>query len=435
MRIRLVYPSWQRIQHQTHYVLPPLGVATVAALTPAGHEVSIADENVAPVDASAPADLVGISVMLISQLPRAFAIADEYRGRGVPVVIGGLSASCLPAECGRHADAVVVGEAESVWDRVVADAQQRRLQPLYRREGFSRPEEFPVPRRDLLDPRHYTFRGLRMMDLIETSRGCRFGCLPCQVPYLCGRRIRPRAVADVVAEMRSLTCERVFVVDNSLEQDEDYQRRLLPAMAGMGKSWVSHPITARPDILKLAVRAGWWLVYQSVLGPSPRIREKVRRYHDHGIAVEATILFGLDEHGPDIFRRTVDFLREADVDIAEFTVLTPFPGTPLFDAMKRDGRLLHEDWARYNAESVVFRPARMSPEELQQGYLWAWEEFYREQSQAAHMFRLLRRLPSLRDWRPEAQAPDRVIPHQKAGPRAVWGRPASVSEAGRDTGK
>lgn len=405
MRIRLIYPSWERLRCQTRYVLPPLGAAVVAALTPPEHEVSLSDENIAPVDLEAPADLVAISTMLISQAPRACALADEFRRRGVPVVMGGLMVACLPELAARHADAIVIGEAEGVWPQVLADFERRALRPVYRRETLAGPEEIPAARRDILGAGHYTYRGLRMMDLVETSRGCRFGCLPCLVPHVAGREHRMRDIPSVVAEMSAIRCERMFIVDSALEQNEDHERALFKAMKGLGKSWVGHALSAKPDILRLAADCGCWFVYQAILHDSPRIREKIRMMHDHGIAVEGTILLGLDEHGPDVFKRMVDFLLECELDLAEFTVLTPFPGTPLFAELRRAGRLLHEDWGKYNAENVVFRPARMTPEQLEEGCRWAWETFYKEESQSAKMARLYRRLVDRQGWSPPGLGP------------------------------
>lgn len=434
MRIKLVYPTWQRIQYQTHYVLPPLGVTVVAALTPSGHEVSITDENVDPMDYDEPADLVGISTMLVSQAPRAFAIADEFRARGVPVVLGGLTVTCLPGLSREHADAVVLGEAEGIWPRVVLDAEKGRLKPVYQRESLALASEIPVARRDLLNPARYTYRGVRMMDLLETSRGCRFGCFPCQVPFVAGREHRVRDVEKVVDEMQALECDRVFIVDNAMEQNEAHERALFSAMRRAKKSWVAHPISCKPDILGLAAESGCWYVYHAIFGIAERLREKIRLMHDFGLAVQGTVMLGLDNQGPDIFKRMSDFLMDCGLDLAEFTVMTPFPGTPLFDDMKRAGRLLHEDWGKYNAENVVFRPARMTVEELAQGYQYMWESFYKNESQPARMFRLYRRLARASDWQSRIGSPEaRAIPNQRAGQAALWGgvaraaRPKPVS--------
>lgn len=421
MRVKLVYPSWQRIQYQTHYVLPPLGVAVVAACTPSWADVTITDENVEAVDFDEPVDLVGIATMLVSQAPRAFAVADEFRRRGVKVVMGGLTVTCLPEAAKAHADAVVLGEAEGIWPKVVEDARAGRLAKEYRREGFVPGPEMAAPRRDLLRRDAYTYRGVRMMDLVETSRGCRFGCFPCQVPYVAGKAHRQRDVEAVVDEIASCESDRVFIVDNALEQSEEHERRLFTALKRARKSWVSHPISCTPELLRLAADSGCWYVYHQIHDMSPRVREKVKMMHDHGIAVEATVLLGTDAHGPDIFKRMTEFLLEIDVDLAEFTVLTPFPGTALFDNMRREGRLLHEDWGRYNAENVVIRPGGMTPEQLEAGYAYCWDAFYKQEPQASRMFRLYRRIQD-RGFAPAIGAAEtRTIPHQAAGSGALWG--------------
>lgn len=428
MRIKLIYPTWQRIQYQTHYVLPPLGLTVVAALTPARHHLTITDENVDAIDFDEPVDLVGIGTMLLSQAPRAFAIADEFRRRGVKVVLGGLTVSCLPQEAALHADAIVTGEGEGVWPRVLEDAEAGSLKRLYKRAAFAEPSEFPVPRRDLLNPAKYTYRGVRMMDLIETSRGCKFGCMPCQVPYVAGKAHRARDVKAVVDEMATLECDRMFIVDNALEQNEEHQRALFTEMRRIKKSWVSHPISCVPDILDLARECGCWFVYHAIIDTTAKFRDRIKMMHAHGIAVEGTVMLGLDTHGPDIFDRMCDFLLECELDLAEFTIMTPFPGTMLFEDMKKSGRLLHQDWGKYNAENVVFRPARMTPLQLEEGYQRMWEQFYKHESQPAKMFRLYRRLLDGKGWLPPAAGLEtRPIPNQSAGAGALWGGVAAAS--------
>jgi radical SAM superfamily enzyme YgiQ (UPF0313 family) len=393
MEIKLVYPAWPKFRHKTAFLMPPLGPAVVAALTPPGYGLSIADDNAAPVVCAANADLVAISAMLVSQLPRAFALAEEYRRLGVPVVMGGQAAWALTNLCREHADAVVVGEAEGLWPRVVEDARRGRLKPLYRRRGFADPNTIPAARRDLYPADAYAYRGLRMMDLVETSRGCSLGCHHCQAPAFSGRRHRIRDVGAVIREMRGLG-DGIFIVDNALEQSLSHQKALFRAMAGLGKYFVCHPISPEPEILELAARAGCWYVYHQIFSDSARIRRRIKLLHDFGIAVHGTVLLGLDSHGPDVFQRLLDFLLEVGLDLAEFTVLTPFPGTSLYREMKKAGRLLHEDWGRYNADEVVIQPARMTPDQLAEGHRFLWEGFYKEQSQTLRIFRLLRRIRS-----------------------------------------
>ena len=423
MKVRLIYPTWERIYYQTKYILPPLGVLVVGGLTPDGIDVQLTDENVEEIDFDEQVDLVAISTMLLAQAKRAFEIADKFRARGVPVVMGGLSVTTLPEESLQHTDAICIGEAEGVWPQMLEDAQRGQLKKLYQRESFVPGAEISNPRRSLLDKPLYNYRGVEMLDLIETSRGCRFKCYPCQVPLVSGNDHRQKPMDQVIEEMANIPNDRLFIVDNSLEQNEDHQRQLFKAMidADLGKKWVAHPLTPKPEILELAARAGCWYVYHAIYKDSDLIRERVKLHHEFGIGVEGTIMLGLDNHEKDIFKRLTDFLLEIDLDLAEFTVLTPFPGTLVFDTFKQNGRILHEDWSKYNAEQVVYKPTRMTPEELQEGYRYCWTEFYREKPEPERMFQLFKRLHQQHDWAPSPSKAGEGQFHAKGVHGALWG--------------
>jgi radical SAM superfamily enzyme YgiQ (UPF0313 family) len=195
-----------------------------------------------------------------------------------------------------------------------------------------------------------------------------------------------------VEELEAIDNNRLFMVDNSLAQDKDWERELFTAMIPLKKKWCCHPIEDDDEILDLAARAGAWYVYQAVFNTSDYIRERIRRYPDHGLAVEGTILLGLDDHTEDHIRRLVDFLMEIHLDLAEFTILTPFPHTRAFDDLHRAGRILSYDWDDYTADKVVFQPKNMSPERLQALYAHAWDTFYGDEPQSYKMFKLLQRV-------------------------------------------
>jgi radical SAM superfamily enzyme YgiQ (UPF0313 family) len=418
----LICPSWQRISYQTHYVLPPLGVLAVAAATPPEHEVVIADENIAPIDLSGPADIVGISMLLACQAPRALALADAFRARGVPVIMGGLSATCMADILKPHADALVLGEAEGVWAQALADAARGRLRPVYHRKSLTAAHDIPSARHELTDTSAYSYRGLRMPELVETSRGCSRRCPVCPVPRVMGQRHRYRDVDQVVAEMAAIGSERLYIVDCQLKFDESHERRLFRAMAGLGKTLATQELGLNPRLLRLAADAGCRLVFLPIQEDLARVPEVVKRLHDAGIAVEGSCCFGYDHHGPDIFERMTDFLSAVGMDYAEFTILTPFPGTPLRDRLKREGRILHEDWSRYNAGNVVFQPARMTAARLEAGYRGAWERFYGKETEPLRMARLLRRMGGGPGFEPVSVVDERkVIPFQKSGTAARWG--------------
>ncbi len=176
--------------------------------------------------------------------------------------------------------------------------------------------------------------------------------------------------------METIHNNRLFIVDNSLAQDRQWLKELFTAMAPLRKKWVSHPILDDDEILKLAADAGAWYVYQAVFDTSEVIRRRIRRLRDHGICVEGTIILGTDDQDEDAIKRLVDFLLEVELDVAEFTILTPFPHSPIRRRMELEGRILSNDWNRYTADKVVFQPKKMSPVRLQELYYYAWDTFY-----------------------------------------------------------
>ena len=243
-------------------------------------------------------------------------------------------------------------------------------------------------RRDLYKYDLYNHKGVQMVDLFHASRGCRFSCYPCAVSYLGGRVFRPRPMDKVIEELATIDNNRLFVVDNSLAQDSEWEMQLFKEMIPFKKKWISHTIEDDPKILDLAAQAGAWYVYQAVYDTSDYIRERIKRYHDYGIGVEGTILLGLDNQSEDDIRRLIDFLLEIDLDLAEFTVMTPFPHTKAYDDMLRENRIFDHDWNHYNAGQVVFQPKLMSADKLQELYDYAWKTFYADESQESKMMRL-----------------------------------------------
>jgi len=185
---------------------------------------------------------------------------------------------------------------------------------------------------------------------------------------------------------------RLFVVDNSLAQDTQWELDLFREMIPLKKNWCSHTIEDKPEVLDMARQAGAWYVYQAVFDTSDFIKERIKRYHDHDIAVEGTILLGMDNHDEEYVKRLIDFLLEIDLDLAEFTVLTPFPHTKAWDDMVKQKRITDRDWNNYNAGRVVYRPKLLSPERLQELYYFAWERFYQDEPQQYKMFRLIQKV-------------------------------------------
>lgn len=393
MKFRLIYPKWPKLRGQTEFHLPPHGPVVFAATLPEDIEIEFIDENVQPLGASSSVNLVGISMMLTSQVRRGWAIADEYRRQGVPVIFGGIATMLHAEETQAHADAVFLGESEGRMAEVLADFRAGRLKPRYDYLAAPPPIASVGPaRRSILRPELYMYKGVRMVDLFHASRGCRFDCYPCAVSYLGGRSFRPRPLDRVVEELAGLANNRLFIVDNSLAQDRQWEMDLFRALIPLKKKWCSHPIADDDQVLDLAAQAGAWYVYQAIFDTSDFIRRRIERYHAHGIGVEGTILLGLDDQSEDDIKRLVDFLLEVSLDLAEFTVLTPFPHTRARRELEQGGRLLSSDWDRYTADDVVFQPRHMTPARLLELYHEAWQRFYRDEPQTHKMYKLLHKV-------------------------------------------
>ncbi|HET98213.1 MAG TPA: radical SAM protein [Desulfurivibrio alkaliphilus] len=390
MQITLVYPKWNKIPEQTEFHLPPHGPVCVAASIPDHHQLRFVDENVDPLDFAQPTEVVLLSMMLTCQLPRGKEIAAEYRKRGVPVICGGIATMLHAQEMAGYVDSVFLGETEGGrLAAVLEDCRNGTLQPKYDFfHDFPPIDTIGPARREILNRQRYIYRGVQMVDLVHASRGCRFNCFPCATAFLGGRQFRPRPIDRVVEELAGIENNRLFLVDNSLAQDKKWVMELFEAIKPLKKKWISHPILDEDEVVAKAAEAGCWYVYQAVFDTSQVIRDRVKRLKDHGIGVEAAVLLGPDNQDADYIKRLVDFLLEIDVEMAEFSILTPFPHTPVTAQMEKDGRILHRDWSRYTTAEVCFQPKKMTPEELQAMYHYAWDNFYREMPQSLRMARL-----------------------------------------------
>ena len=395
MKFKLIYPKWAKLSRQTKFHLPPHGPVVFAAALPDYVDVEFVDENLEDIDFDEHVDLVGISMMLTVQVKRGWEIADKYRGKGVKVIFGGIATMLHAEETMEHADSVFLGEAESRMELVLDDFRKGELKPCYDYME-NRPDIGLVgpARRDILNRELYNYKGLQMVDLVHASRGCRFNCYPCAVSYLGGRDFRPRPIDKAVAEMAGIDNNRMFIVDNSLAQDTQWEKDLFREMIPLKKKWCSHPIEDKPEVLDLAAQAGAWYVYQAVFDTSDYIRERVKRYHDHGIGVEGTILLGLDSHTEDYIKELIDFLLDIELDLAEFTVLTPFPHTKAYADLEKQGRIISKDWNDFSADKVVYQPKQMSPEKLQDLLDLAWSSFYKDEPQEMKMFKLFKQVVS-----------------------------------------
>jgi len=416
IKFKLIYPKWHKLQGQTEFHLPPHGPVVFAATLPENVHVEFTDENLEAVNFDDPVDFVGISMMLTIQIKRGWEIAAIYRKKGIPVIFGGIAAMLHAEETMTYADSVFLGEAEGRMEEVFADFRNGRLKKLYNFIDDHPPIEMVgTARRDILNNELYSYKGVRMFDLVHASRGCRFHCYPCAVAYLGGRKFRPRPIHKTIEEMACIDNNRLFLVDNSLAQDTQWEENLFKEMIPLKKKWCSHPIENNPKILDLAAQAGAWYVYQAIFDTSDLIRERIKQYHDHGIAVEGTILLGLDDHTEDFIKRLIDFLMEIELDLAEFTVLTPFPHTKAYEELQCQNRIFSYDWNDYSADKVVYYPKNMTPEKLRELLDYAWKTFYSEESQAIKMFKLYQKVVRKEQADGTFRPRERNLSHQAFG--------------------
>ena len=377
MKIQLVYPTWPKLERQTEFHLPPHGPVVFAADVPREIDLTFIDENVQEMEFDESIDLVAVSVMLSCQLPRAFQIADQYRGMGKPVIFGGIATMLHAEEAKLHADSVFLGEVEGRFAGVVEDFKKGKLKPVYDyMQNHPDIRTVGTARRDILNREAYNYRGLQMLDLTHASRGCVYNCFPCCTGYLGGRVFRPRPIEKVIEEIESIPNNRLFIVDNSLAHDREWLLELFHALAPLKRKWVSHPILDDEAVVRAAADAGCWYVYQAVFDTHEVIRDRIKRLKNHGIGVEGTVILGTDDQDEEFIKHLVDYLVKIDLDIAEFTIMTPFPHSPIRSQLEAENRITSNNWIDYTCDKVVFQPKQMTPEKLQEMFYYAWDTFY-----------------------------------------------------------
>ncbi len=392
----LINPFYRKDPHASfgkHVLTPTLALTSIAAATPPTWEVAYWDENLlqGPPPYEPLPQVVGITVHL-TFAKRAYELAAWYRRRGALVVLGGLHAMSCPREVALHADAIALGDGVQMWPQILRDVERGALAREYR-STFRRPfREDPPPRRDIL-PRGSFLTSTSLM----ATRGCHNRCGFCylstegfQVPY------RMRDPEQVAAELEEGGPYGVFL-DNSLASRPEYLRRLCRVLEPLEKIWsaaVTIDVTDDRTLVRdmaLSGCTGVFIGFESLHSgnlaasrkKTPRAEDYARRlriFHDYGIAVNGSFVFGFDEDRPDVFERTVDWIEREKMECATFHVLTPYPGTPLFDRLVAEGRLLHRNWDLYDTAHVVFRPKHMSVDELAAGYSWSYRRLFGHRS-------------------------------------------------------
>lgn len=394
MKVLLIQPAQLDYAHQPVYRkkswFDDLTLAHLAALTPPEIELKVVVESIDRVDFDAAVDLVAITTMGVSPMLRAYQIASAFRERGVPVILGGPNFTMHADEAKQHADSVIVGEAETIWSRVLSDAGRGRLEPFYKSSPLADLSGLPVPRYDLFNTRP-EFKGA--LFTVQASRGCVHRCDYCAIPQLSERGVRFRPVEEVIRDIKATGQKRIFFADDNMMVRPQYYMELFERLIPLNIRWVGATtinIGHKPEMLKLARRSGCLLlivgvesITQNVLNGIHKACNRTTEYeylikniHDAGLIASCSTIFGFDGDDPTVFDHTVEFYLKNKVRFAPFFILTPVPGTTLWRQLKDSGRILTEDYARYDAQMAVFQPALMSPQELEQGLGYARRKMY-----------------------------------------------------------
>jgi radical SAM superfamily enzyme YgiQ (UPF0313 family) len=403
-RVLLIYPGNPNIAEKHRGKtrrFPAIGLPVIANLTPPEFDVTFIDEEIGEFldpDAHDP-DIVGISSMT-SQAARAYELGDMFKKRGVTVVHGGSHPSVCPEEAALHGDAVVIGEAEQTWPQLLEDWKHKRVQQYYRGPA---PDDgwYVPPRRDLVPTN--VMMGVRPM---VATRGCPYTCSFCSVFSVFGRGYRHRPIKDVIKEIEALAeagGKHFVFLDDNIIGNPKWSKDLFREIKAMGIKWGGQStlgVARDPEVIELAGESGCFALFigvESVSKASLRgvrkqfnkvdhYKEQVKVFHDNGITIIAGLIFGFDEDDTSVFERTVEVVHHLGIGIANFSLLTPLPGTETYAKMKAEGRLLTDDWGYYDGGHVVIKPKLMTPEQLQDGADWASREFYKTS-------RILGRLP------------------------------------------
>ncbi len=414
MKILLISPERERKKEEAFlFRLSFLNLPYVAAVTPPDVEVKIVDEAFEKVRFEEKVDLVGITVQT-PVAPRAYQIAEEFKKRGIPVVMGGVHASVLPEEALQHVDAVVVGEAEEVWPELIEHLRKGQMRQIYQGNGFVNPSSLPLPKRELLNEKFYF-----PLKLLETTRGCPHRCDFCGVSKFFGFRYRNRPISEIDRELKTLFQKvpamnpllkkilslfskdlpyflkrrLLYIIDSNVAGDRRFALDLVSLLKEFDLLWYGHaPVSIAFDqkLLEgfsqsgcIALNIGFESFSTKNLqtmgkgfNQPSRYAEAVERIHDRGMGIMGTFIVGLDDDDPGVFQRIIDFCIDERLDWALTFIMAPYPGTDSFLRLEKEGRIFCRDWEKYDSLNVVYQPLLMSVGELEKGMRRVWKEVF-----------------------------------------------------------
>ena len=366
----------------TFSILPTLFTWQLAAVTPKKHSVKFVDERYSTINFEEKYDIVLINFNL-SSIPRAYEIADVFRKKNIPVVLSGWYASAMSKDAKEHADSVLIGRNEIIWLELLDDFENNTsLKPFYGPVKYDKSQMIP--------PTNVELPGFVLTGAIEATRGCLYKCEFCPEG---GSQYYARPVDEVIDEIKSMPQKTLMFYDNSLTVNPGYSKSLFKKMKALNKKFFcngnSDVLARDKELVRLSKEAGcvsWLVGFESVsqktldeIGKTGRVKEysqAIKNIHDYGMAVIGSFMFGFDSDTKDVFDETLKTIKELKIDVADFCILTPVVGTPVFNKFENEGRILTKDWSKYDMKNVVFKPKNMTPEELLQGVKRMYIEFY-----------------------------------------------------------
>lgn len=394
MKVKLILPAlteakspyWRPVKYS---LFPPLGLATLAGYLSDSDEIDLQDEHVETLHLDDEPDLVVIQVYITSAY-RAYVLADHYRRKGAYVCLGGLHVTSLPDEAAAHADTIFLGPGEDTWPQFLADFRAGQAEKRYQ-SRLRTLEHLPPIRRDLIKRRLYL-----VPNSIVVSRGCPHVCDFCykEAFFQGGKSFYTQTVDAALAEIDRLPGRHLYFLDDHLFGNSRFAAALFDGMKGMGRLWQAAGTVKsvlQPELLEKAVACGLRSLFVGfeTLNPANLTAQRkyqnlnrdygaaIRRLHELGVMINGSFVFGMDDDDPTVFDRTVEWAIEQGIETATFHILTPYPGTALYDRMAAAQRLLHSNWDLYDTRHTVFQPKQMTPTQLEAGYWRAYAEFYR----------------------------------------------------------